>query len=111
MALLRFFKVPKHQQYEYKPRFWDPKKEEMEERLKQIDEMKGDGPEAIKARLSSGLRRGYAKDTSVRKQQVMRSNVILLVIIVALVVVSYLVLTVYLPRMVEMMDASGGAAN
>ncbi len=109
MALLRFFKRPKHQQYEYKPRFWDPKKEELAERLKQIEDMQGDGAEALKARLSSGLRRGYAKDQSIRKTQGMRSNMMLLIIIVALVLVSYLVLTVYLPKMVEMMDASGAA--
>ena len=107
MALLRFFKRPKHQQYEYKPRYWDPKKEELEERLKQIEEMQGNDAEAVKARLSSGLRRGYVKDQSIRETQVMRSNMMLLIIIVALVLVSYLVLTVYLPKMVQMMDASG----
>ena len=107
MALLRFFKRPKHQQYEYKPRYWDPKKEELEERLKQIEDMQGNDTEAVKARLSSGLRRGYVKDQSIRKTQVMRSNMMLLIIIVALVLVSYLVLTVYLPKMVQMMDASG----
>ena len=107
MALLRFFKVPKHQQYEYKPRFWDPKKEELEDRLKRIEEMQGKGPEAIKARLSGGFRRGYARDTSSRKKQVMRSNLILLTIIVALVILSYLILAVYLPKMVHVLDSSG----
>jgi hypothetical protein len=44
MALLRFFRVPKHQQYDYKPRFWDPKKEELQERLDRIEKIQGGDP-------------------------------------------------------------------
>ncbi len=98
MALLRFYKLPKHQKYEYKPRFWDPKKEEMEERLRQIDAVKEGDTEAIKARLSANFRKGYANDTRFRSRQVMRSNLLLLGIIAILVVLSYLFIAVYLPK-------------
>lgn len=98
MAVLRFFKLPKHQQYQYKPRFWDPKKEEREERLKQIEAMKEGDAEALKARLSANFRKGYAKDTSFRKRQVMRSNLILLGVLALLIILSYLFITVYLPE-------------
>lgn len=107
MALLRFFKVPKHQKYEYKPRFWDPKKEEREERLAQLKAMEGSNTDAIKARISGGIRRGYAKDASIRNKQVMRSNIILATIIVGLIVISYMVLVVYLPRIVAALESSG----
>ena len=36
MAVLRFFKLPKPKKFEYTPLYYDPKKEEMEEREKRI---------------------------------------------------------------------------
>ncbi len=33
MAFLRLFKSVKNQQFSYKPRFWDPKKEEAEKSM------------------------------------------------------------------------------
>ena len=107
MAVLRFFKLPKHQQYQYKPRFWDPKKEEREERLQQIEAMKEGDPEALKARLSANFRKGYAKDTSFRKRQVRRSNLILLGILALLVIFSYLFIAVYLPKIAERVGSGG----
>jgi len=99
MAFLRFTRIPKHQQYEYKPRFWDPKEEELKERLERVENMKKGDPEAIKARLSGGFRRGYeqGRNTRFRKQQAMRSNLVLLGVIVVLLLLSYMFLTVYLP--------------
>ena len=105
MALLRFFKVPRHQQYEYKPRYWDPRKEELEERLKRIEDLKGSDTEATKARISSGLRRGYRGDTRERKRQVMRSNMILLGIVIVLLILSYMFIVVYLPEIVNALES------
>ena len=107
MALLRFFRVPKHQQYDYKPRYWDPKKEDLQERLEQIEQMKGRNPEAVKARLSGGFRRGFEANSSARKGQVLRSNLVLLAIVVLLVGFSYMFLTVYLPEIVNMVESKG----
>ncbi len=109
MALLRFFRTPKHQQFEYKTRYWDPRKEELEERLKQIDSRKDTSIEATKARISGGFRgKGYIKtDSSYRKQQAQRSNFILLGVVVVLLVVSYLFLAVYLPRIVQLVEQGG----
>ena len=108
MALLRFFRMPKHQQYEYKPRYWDPKKEELQKRLQQIEEIKAGGTDGIKARISSGFRRGYSASQAGRRKEVMRSNMTLLGIIVALLVLSYMFLSVYLPRIVEAVESGGG---
>jgi hypothetical protein len=106
MAILRFFRLPKHQQWDYKPRYWDPKKEELEERLKRIEEMKSGDAEAMKTRISGGFRRGFGGgDYSARKSQVMRSNLILLGIIVVLVLLAYLFLTLYLPQIAEALGA------
>ena len=108
MAFLRFFKMPKHQQYEYKPRFWDPKKEELQERLKQIEDMKSGGTEGAKARISGGFRRGYGGSSAGRRKQVMRSNMTLLGIIAVLLLLSYLFISVYLPRIATAIESGGG---
>ena len=105
MALLRFFRVPRHQQYEYKPRYWDPRKEELEERLKRVEKIQQRDAEAVKARLSGGFRRGFeAGGRTSHRGQVLRSNLILLGIIVILLLLSYLLLTVYLPEVVNFLE-------
>lgn len=100
MALFRVFRVPRHQKYEYKPRYWDPKKEELEERITRIEEINKRGVDGAKARISGGFRKGYyggAAATRSRNQQVRRSNIVLLVIVALLVLVSYLAITIYFP--------------
>ncbi len=111
MAVLRFFRVPKHQQYDYKPRYWDPKKEELEERLQEIEDRKGKSIDAVKARLSGGLRRGgYHTDGRYRKRQVARSNLMLVAIIAVLVLISYLLL-VQLPGFMEVLENGNGGGQ
>ncbi len=109
--MLKFFKIPKHQQFEYKTRYWDPQKEELQERLKKIEERKTNSVEATKARISSGFRnKGYHHtDSSFRRRQTSRSNLILLAVVVILILLSYMFLTVYLPRIVQMVEQGSGA--
>ncbi len=107
MAMFRIFKVPKHQRFDYKPRFYDQDKEELQERLQQSDLKKQDGVEATKARISSGLRRkgGYNKmDYETRRRQIRQSNLRLLVMVGALIVLVYLVLNLYLPKILVLFD-------
>ena len=104
MALLRFFKTPKHQQFEYKPRYWDPNKEELQKRLDLIRKT-GDGdPEAMKTRISAGLRRQYGSDSKFRSKQNFRSNILLVAVIVVLILLSIAFLSIYLPQIVDMIE-------
>ncbi len=113
MALLRFFKLPKNQQYDYKPRYWDPRKEEAEERLNRIKQIQEKGADAVKARISGSFRRGFDATGARRSRQgqVMRSNLILLGIIVILLLVSYLLLNVYLPEVVDFLEPGNEQLN
>lgn len=107
MALLKFFRMPRHQRYEYKPRFWDPKKEAMDEKIDRLKKLKAKDPESIKARISGGFRQGgggYEEAARARRRQTIRSNMFLLAIIVALVLVTYLLLSVYLPRIIQLLE-------
>lgn len=105
MAILKFFRVPKNQQFQYKTRYWDPQKEELEERLRRVEERKKNDVEGAKARISSSFRsKGYHVNSSYRQRQTMRSNMVLFAVIIILVLLAYLLLTVYLPRIVQMVE-------
>jgi len=106
MGLFGFLKPPKPVPFTYRPRFYDEKKEAFRERLKKAEELAGDNPEALKARIRNSLQRkgSYLTDKSYRQRQLMRSNMLLLVIIVVLVIVAFIGIEVYLPRIVEMFE-------
>ena len=103
MSFLRVFKVPKNQKFEYKPRHWDPIKDEINERRRRADERGQPGVEGVKARIASELRRGAGQGTNerYRQQQVFRSNLILFVIIALLVLGAYVFLQIFLPDLLE----------
>jgi hypothetical protein len=99
MGFLRLFKPPSHQRFSYKPRFWDPKKEEAEERLKRVEQLQTGGVDAMKTRISGGFRKGQGGQAagSYRSARVKKSNGTLLIVIVCLAVLAYLGLIVYFP--------------
>lgn len=103
---MSFFKMGsrfKHRSFDYIPRYYDPAKEELEERIKGYNQ-KENATEIAKNRIRRGFRKGgvdtrkYAQ--SVRK----RSTIRLLGIIVFLVLVTFLVLYKYLPQIVAAIE-------
>ena len=46
MGFLRLFNTPKNQQFSYRPRFWDPKKEEAEKLRQRVDQLQTGGVDA-----------------------------------------------------------------
>ncbi len=98
----RFFKTPKPQQFEYVPRFYDPEKEALEKRIEQAKACKQGGEAAIKERIRDGLRKSTTYNPRYRKLKadaVLRSNLLLLAIVVVLLLLTYMLLTVYLPKL------------
>jgi hypothetical protein len=110
MAIFRFlFKSPKHQRYNYIPRYYDQDKEELESRLRKTKKLDSDDPQAVKARISGSFRRGSGGSSSdlfrrARNRQNSRSNLILVIAIITLLGLTYLVLSVYLPKIVLMLE-------
>ena len=51
MALFGFFKTTKHQTFDFKPRYYDAQKEELQERLQKLEKMKENDPEAVNENL------------------------------------------------------------
>ena len=98
MKLPSLFKSPSHQQFVYKPRFWNEKKEEIEKRIQEAEARKNGDLDAIKSSVSKTFKRGgggsrtYMVDRDYRVKQTRRSNIRLFVIIFVLLLASYLLL-------------------
>lgn len=99
MALFSFFNSPQNRSFDYKPRYWDPDKEALEEQLRQAEIRKEDTLEASKARISNSLRRkgGGQYNPGLRRKEVIKANTRLLMIIVLLCILAYILVNVYLP--------------
>jgi len=91
MGGIGFGKRPQPRKFDYLPRFYDPIKEDLENR---IGAYKEDNKEAqLKDRIKQGLRQRYNSDVgSYRTNQVKRSNMRLLYIIGILIMAAYLLL-------------------
>lgn len=107
MALINFFKTPKNQRYNYKPRYWDPKKEELSERMQKYKGKAGrNDVEAVKSRLSKGFQKGgggpdFKISSQMRAAETKRSNKMLLAVIIILIVLTYFALQIYVPSIEE----------
>ena len=90
MALLSFFKRPRHRSFKYVPRYWDEDKEDLQRRLKSAENP--DDIESVKERIAQNFGgRGKIK-AGYRSTQVRRSNMRLVLIIGILIVLTYIVL-------------------
>ncbi|MDH3651206.1 MAG: hypothetical protein OEQ53_16085 [Saprospiraceae bacterium] len=103
MAFFSFFKTPRHQKFRYVPRYYDPQKERLE---KIVSEAKGENlsdTELAKARISNSFRKRNVKN-AYSKKMTRRSNRLLVIIIIILFGLTYLLLTVYLPRFMQLFE-------
>ena len=98
---ISIFRVPKHQRFEYKPRHWDPDKEEREKRLAEIRKLQEGSIESMKARISSGLRRGGVRDAEYRRKLVKQSNMRLLMVLGAIIVLTLALMWIFVPELVS----------
>lgn len=89
MIRFRLFKQVNHQTFDFKPRFYDPEKEALEERVRQYKELSDSKSDLIstKERIKSGLRSkqgGYRADQNYRRNAIRRSNIRLVLIVAIL---------------------------
>jgi hypothetical protein len=91
MGIPRFIKLPGHKRFEYTPRYWDPEKEEFEERVRQIKQEIGiDVPrDPNKTTIKRGSFRQVRQQTKVRASR--NSNLRLVIILATLLVIAYLI--------------------
>ena len=92
---MSLFRSPKPKKFNYIPRFYDPEKEALEERLKNIKEKQNEDIEGVKARISGGFRKGHSSNSQMKKRLVWKSNIIILFIIVFLVILTFFIIGIY----------------
>ncbi|MCT4603680.1 MAG: hypothetical protein N4A59_12390 [Marinifilum sp.] len=94
MGFTSFFKRPQHKQFNLQPRYWDPAKEEREDREKRIKselgikDENGEYVPYIKGKMKSQLHHRHADARAARQ----KSNFTLLLIFIALAVGAYVYL-------------------
>lgn len=89
MALPSFFKTYKPKEFNYIPRYYDPRKEELEERIRRIErEMGDDKVEAYRPTIRRGQMRNYFRRRERKVQK--RSNLRLIIILLVLFFIAYL---------------------
>ncbi len=96
----KMFKPPNsNQRYEYIPRFYDPDKEALEERLAMKERARAGDKVAIKAQIRTSMRR--ERDRKVSSKYVAKSNITIMAIFAILLVGAIVLLNVYLPAFLE----------
>lgn len=86
-----FFKRPKPRSFDFIPQHYDPKKEELNARVGQYDQSVSP-EERAKQRISSGIRKKYYGDDTLKKSETKRANFRLLYIIITLFFVTYMIM-------------------
>jgi len=104
MARFSIFSTPSHQKFQYRPRYWDPKKDETEAFKARIREVQGQDVEGTKARITSGLKTGYGGDPLLRAQLKRKSNIRIMGFIGILFLVSYWLVTKYMDQFIQWVE-------
>ena len=85
----RFFNKPEHKRFNINPRFWDPDKEEREEREKRVKAELGIKDEDeqyipnIKGKFTTQFKEHYNKAKSERRRSTVRLFLILIILLLA----------------------------
>ena len=91
MGIPRFIKLPTYKRFEYSPRYWDPEKEDREERIRQIKQEMGiDIPsDPNRTTIKRGSFRQVHRKTKIRASR--STNIRLVIILAVLFFLAYLI--------------------
>lgn len=95
---ITFFKIPQHRKFQYDPIYYNPEKEEREERVRRIKQEMGVEVEeqsderAYKERIRGGMRRRIKSHFEVGRSERKKSNIRLIIILVLLMIIFYYLL-------------------
>jgi len=91
MGIPRFIKLPDYKRFNYTPRYWDPEKEERENRTRMIKhEMGIDMPsDPLRTTIKRGSFRQARQNAKVKAGR--SSNIRLLIILAVLFLIAYLI--------------------
>ncbi len=87
MGIPRFFKIPQHKKFNYQPLYYDEQKEQLEERIRKIEQEYGikNGEGNMRTMTKGSFSRYYSKRNKSQKYSTTR----LILIIIFLLFISY----------------------
>lgn len=104
MSLFRFTKLPKAKTFQYTPRYYDPVREEMEERARERSLRQQNSKDGSRLRIRAGFRRRYPGDNPYAHQVRNQQNRRLVLVVVLLLFSFYLLLTELLPFWISLIE-------
>ena len=110
MGFLGFGKRTKHRSFDYIPRYYDPEKEELQQRLRKYKiepDADSKNTELAKQRIRGGFRRNSRASSEATRIANKKSNMRLLMIIATLLLFTVYFINNYLPRIVAAIESSG----
>jgi len=97
MALFNFFSRIKHRKFDYIPRYYNPEKEDLENRLSKYKKEKKSDIDNVKMNIQAGLRMRSPAKSGFN----LRYNIMLLIIIAVLILITIYLFSIYLPKFME----------
>lgn len=97
MALINFFNRTKHRKFEYIPRFYNPEKEDLQNRLAKYKNLEKGSLENTKMNIQAGLRNRAPRSGGFN----LRYSLLVMLIIVILLLISIYLFSAFLPRFIE----------
>ncbi|MEO1434216.1 MAG: hypothetical protein AAFV80_01680 [Bacteroidota bacterium] len=93
-------RLPKTVKFDYKPRYYDPKKEEREQRKAEHSAAKSGDIDGVKSRIARRMQ-SKRKVQQIRSRQSFRSNIILIAVLVALIMLSGIFMDKFIEPLVQ----------
>lgn len=90
--ILRFFKLPKHRTFNFKPRYYDPIKEEVQERVRLIEQEVNADKDKDKYVPGSSIRGGIKRQFQSSRKEVKKNKTQRLLIRLVLIAIIFLIL-------------------
>ena len=111
MAIFNFLRTAKNQKFHIETRYYDPVKEDVLQRVKELEEMQGSDVDSVKRRMQYKMKRRGDLDTKrkYRKKEMRRYFMRMLVLLIVLLIGTYVILVKFLPNLVEIMETKGGS--
>lgn len=85
------FKTPGHQKFKYRPKYYDPVKEELDERVRNKEIRSYDDKDALRMRISEGMKRNQTH-SKMRSKSTIKANITIALIATILAMMAFLVL-------------------
>lgn len=108
MAGISFFKVPKHRVYDYQPRYYDPEKEEREQRRRELglaDDDEPTGGYSTGSLIRGGAMRARHEQFNQKMQkQKRKSQLLLIALILGLGLITYYLMRDYWDAFVQVLS-------